>query len=582
MRSGETDRTGIAVPGLGPATPWGNSESGNSGQRRPNRQWRCSWRYLRSCAAALLLLAGQAAAPVLAPLAAIGFVTAEAQARSSGGYSRPGFSGSRTPSFGGLHVTPRTPSTSGGYSRPGSFGFPTTRRPSFGGDSMGDRAFSRERAAEALRDYRARTGAARQPDTAAPPVAGGWWGTGPRGSAAPRGGYRGSPEAGWYSAHGWTVPDYARLGPARFGIWDGLFLWFLLSHLSRPGAADFFYNHQDDPGYQQWLSEADRLARDNPELRQKLAQLDRQVAERQGQPRDPNYLPPGVPPGIATAAPNDPRTPSTAAGRSDGSGVVWVVLIGGAFLAFLAWRRAHPRVAGRPPATSTAGEPMAHPPSRLQSFGAMLRHKLSGEGYTPQHFRVGMTLTCDPTPFILAAGATKMPMPETGGGNLLVNVQAVGRAGDGAAQLVRLYLPDRRSMFQLHLDRSGNPDECRFFALIDEVTPADASEWAAWLDPAEGMIGWPEFQTKDGKLYTRAWAPGSGRIPPRVLAEAIETVEGTHTRSSQAMLYKAPTGLAAPAPQMEYILVSAIDAGRQAWVQIWAGIDINPAAFSLS
>lgn len=220
--------------------------------------------------------------------------------------------------------------------------------------------------------------------------------------------------------------------------------------------------------------------------------------------------------------------------------------------------------------------------NRLQSAGAMLRHKLSGEGYTPQHFRVGMTLTCDPTPFILAAGATKMPMPETGGGNLLVNVQAVGRAGDGAAQLVRLYLPDRRSMFQLHLDRSGNPDECRFFALIDEVTPADASEWAAWLDPAEGMIGWPEFQTKDGKLYTRAWAPGSGRIPPRVLAEAIETVEGTHTRSSQAMLYKAPTGLAAPAPQMEYILVSAIDAGRQAWVQIWAGIDINPAAFSLS
>lgn len=54
------------------------------------------------------------------------------------------------------------------------------------------------------------------------------------------------------------------------------------------------------------------------------------------------------------------------------------------------------------------------------------------------------------------------------------------------------------------------------------------------------MIGWPEFQTKDGKLNRRAWAPGSDRIPPNVLPEAIETTE--RTRTSQAMLYAAPTG----------------------------------------
>lgn len=83
--------------------------------------------------------------------------------------------------------------------------------------------------------------------------------------------------------------------------------------------------------------------------------------------------------------------------------------------------------------------------------------------------------------------------------------------------------------------------------------PCSRSIWAGappeprlreWIrhraDPAEAMIGWPEFQTKDGKLNRRAWAPGSDRIPPNVLPEAIETTE--RTRTSQAMLYAAPTG----------------------------------------
>ena len=37
----------------------------------------------------------------------------------------------------------------------------------------------------------------------------------------------------------------------------------------------------------------------------------------------------------------------------------------------------------------------------------------------------------------------------------------------------------------------------------------------------------------------------------------------------------------APAPQREYILVTAVDEGGQAWVDIHAGIDINPAALTL-
>jgi len=47
------------------------------------------------------------------------------------------------------------------------------------------------------------------------------------------------------------------------------------------------------------------------------------------------------------------------------------------------------------------------------------------------------------------------------------------------------------------------------------------------------------------------------------------------------MLYGGPTGGPPPAPQTEYILVSAIEATGQAWVEIDAGIDINPAGLTL-
>ena len=80
-------------------------------------------------------------------------------------------------------------------------------------------------------------------------------------------------------------------GRSRFGIWDGLFLWFMLDNLTRPGYGDFFHHHQDDPGYQQWRAEADRLAADNVDLRNKLSALE-QLAAEQDQPRDPNICRP--------------------------------------------------------------------------------------------------------------------------------------------------------------------------------------------------------------------------------------------------------------------------------------------------
>jgi hypothetical protein len=563
------------------------------------------FRQAAACVLGLLLLS-----PVIpaVPVVVTGaLIASEAAAqRSSGGYSRPRSSGGygRTPSVGGPRVTPRTPSTSGGYRRPDFGSTPQPRRPSlppdFGSRSAGDRALSREQSGGALSRYRTQQEQARRPPMPAPlptpapapggggfGAPGGGFGVPGGGFGVPRGGYAGGPgysrpvRPDWYRDRGW-FPQPGIFGAGRsFGVWDGLFLWFMLDNLTRAGSVDFFRNHRDDPAIREFRAEAERQARDNADLRARLDELDRQLARQPDAPTNPDYLPPGVPPEVAIAPRDDVRTPTTGAteGESGGIGfwVLPVLLVGGGGLVLLARRRrAAPTIGGSGMSGHGTGD-------RIRAAGGMLRNTVSGGDAQPSSpFRVGMTLQADPTPFILAAESTKVRAPDGVEASPLLSVQEVGRLRGAGIELTRLYLPDGRSAFQLHLDAANRPDECRFLGVIDEVSPADEAEWAVWLDPAEGLIGWPEFETKDGKHYARAWSPSDARIEPRELQETVEGLGGTRQRRHFAMLYAAGTGAADPAPQTEYILVSAVEEGSRAWVEIRAGIDINPATLSLA
>lgn len=377
---------------------------------------------------------------------------AEARAGSSGGYSRPSV---RTPS-------PRAPSGSGGYRRPsvgdglGGLGVPR---------SSSDMEMSRRGSAEALQRYRDST-APRRPST------------------------RDTPST---SRRGWTPPPYATQTPG-LGMGQALMMWFLLDTLTRPGHADFFHNHQDDPTYRDWRREAEKRAESDPELRAKLNALDTDLAQRAGQPKDPDYVPDDVP----KAGPGLPLLP--------------IALL--ALTLLVLWR------ARRRLAKGTPGGLAAR----------MLREKISPTA-PASPFRVGMTLTLDPTPFVLAQSATKVHAPNSQvGGGTLVSATAISRL----EPFDRIYLAE--GFFQLH--RTGNAvDECRWFSPLDQFTPADEQEWAFWLDPSEGMIGWPSFETKDGKTYQRLWQPGSQRIAPRVFTEQVVDVSGTTTRQVSAMLY---------------------------------------------
>ncbi len=575
---------------------------------------------------ALLALAPALPGPAISLVSATvaGVVTtawpdeAEARSGSSGGYSRPSSGGysrpSRTPSFSTGPSTSRVPSagSSGGYARPPSsggyarpqtspsYGFPGTASPS---QSGGDLSVSRRSSGEALDRYRAQQERERTPPVTAPPPStaqrpqsgsgSGWgwnWGGGSSGgwgqrrSGYPPAGYPGGyAPGGWYG--GWNPPGWAYRSAPRFGIWDGLFLWFLLDNLTRPGYADWFHNHQNDPGYQQWRAEADRRAQDDADLKRRLDELDGRLRTQQDQPRDPNYLPPDVPKevaqGDATAEvnANADRAPSDQSPEPSGGGfgmgaLLVVVLLGGAgVVAVMVLRR---RSAASGQGTSAMNR------SPLGTAANIIRNKVTGAKYEPSLFRVGMTITLDPTPFLLAGTTTKVTAPSGAGGDTLVSVEAVGTLKGGGVTLHRLYLQGGRGFFQLHLGADGTPDECRWFSMLDEIHPADADEWGFWLADADGMIGFPQFQTKDGKLYDRQWAPSDARIQPVVFEETITDHKGSRSRRLSAMLYAAPTGAADPAPATEYVLVAALEDMQQAWVDVRAGIDINPATLSLA
>ena len=194
--------------------------------------------------------------------------------------------------------------------------------------------------------------------------------------------------------------------------------------------------------------------------------------------------------------------------------------------------------------------------STFQALANLIKYKLSGAPYHHSLFRVGMVMEPDPTPFVLAAGATKVEDP-TGGDKLVVS--AVSALRSGSVSLTRLHLGDSGAFLQLAVAPSGQVEECRFFTLLDRETPPDEDTWDVWLNPDQGLIGWPQFQTLDGQLYDRVWSPGLSRIEPLSFEATVTNVNGTFQLDTRAMLYARSTGLADPAPQSEYLMAGVVE-----------------------
>ncbi len=153
----------------------------------------------------------------------------------------------------------------------------------------------------------------------------------------------------WQRQPDWTVPPYAQPRQS-YGDWNPLLMWALITSLNRPGSSEFFHNHRDDPGYRQWRADAEAQARTNADLRKKLDELDRKLAETQGQPVDKGYVPAGIDPKVAHAT-----QPASQGGGGLIVALFLILLLGGAAtMGWIEWkkRRARPRT-GLEPVTTT-------------------------------------------------------------------------------------------------------------------------------------------------------------------------------------------------------------------------------------
>src|SRR5262245_5402355 len=393
-------------------------------------------------------------ATALSTFAAVGVLaapqTAAAQTRSSGGYTRPGGYSTRTPSLGGSSWD-RRPSMSGGYGRPTasmSSRYGSSRSLS---GSASDQALARQSSREALETFRRQS----QPEVYSRRPSVGSYGAwdGPR-RRDPVWETRAARED-WYGRSGWSPPASAGRALPQFGMWDSMFVWYMLNMLSLTGHAVFFHHHAADPGYTSWRAEADRLAAADPSVRQKLADLDARVAAMQEKPRSTDYLPPDTPRTIALAADQ----------QADDSGwglgfILFLVLVG--VVIWFVWRRLS-AARGAREAGGVSGQP-------------------SGPSYRPDWFRVGMTFPVDPAPFILAENMTHVQAPEGATASGLISAETVSEVTTDGVRWHRMYLPGGERLFQVHLDADGRPDECRYFSRFDEIVPAGPDEWAFWLD----------------------------------------------------------------------------------------------------
>ena len=98
----------------------------------------------------------------------------------------------------------------------------------------------------------------------------------------------------FYTRYAWSPPVYVYNMYPRYGLWDSIFLAFMLDNIVKPQYALMYYNQRYNPDMMLWRQTMDQQAANDPALQYKLSVLDQQVAqlEAAGTPVDPEYVPP--------------------------------------------------------------------------------------------------------------------------------------------------------------------------------------------------------------------------------------------------------------------------------------------------
>ena len=147
----------------------------------------------------------------------------------------------------------------------------------------------------------------------------------------------------FYDTYHYRTPAYAYYSSPSFGMWDGMFLWFMLDHINDRQYANMYYNQQNNEDMKAWRREADRLARDNAELRAKLNNLDAETGKlkAQGAVIDPSYVPPDAQDMALSAKVVEENASKIAAVNTKKEPLVWPWVLGlcAALGGFFVWRK---------------------------------------------------------------------------------------------------------------------------------------------------------------------------------------------------------------------------------------------------
>lgn len=500
-------------------------------------------------------------------------LTGASEAIAKGSYSRPSFSSSSSYSRPSISAPSRSSSfgSSSGYTRPSlSAPRPTapSAAPSRPAPSFGDRQINRSISGSALREYRERRDIeVNRPSMSAPRP------SPPSPSVASPSGQPSVPNAtasgtAWSRpsapsvpptprAPSWSNPPapYATTTRSYGGDSNSWLLWWLLANQQHSSSAAWMAAHRDDANVKAWRAEAEEMARNNADLREKLDALDRRVSGL-----SPTEVANATLPDDVTAALSITRakaqTRERPASDQEGLGLIgWLFvlsLLAAATLVILQFlRRKNP-----PMRTTTAARSPAPPPPKTPTMRFIPGHVVQLE--------YAQFLLADQLKVTAPKGLTASRQE--------LSVTAVGEIGDNQ---FRLHLGDD-AFIAATIGRDGSVAEARFFSMIDEVTPETADEWGLWLSPQDGLIGFPVFETKDGVRYDRVWAPGETQAAPISVTEGVTNADlSERPYGHEMMLYARDTGLSQPAPATEFLLVSATEEGfGSAYVRLWAGIDI--------
>ena len=67
----------------------------------------------------------------------------------------------------------------------------------------------------------------------------------------------------FYDTYAWGPPPYVYNLAPRYGLFDAVFLAFMVDHVAEREYALMYYNHQNDEAFVQWRQQMDQMAADN-------------------------------------------------------------------------------------------------------------------------------------------------------------------------------------------------------------------------------------------------------------------------------------------------------------------------------